>query len=401
MCAVLLGGPVAPRCARAAPKPGRFMGIIESVRRLFAIAWLLVACTGTRTATSASEPEPVHPGLQARALFEAVRAHGGFVPDAYVVWTPLWPTKEEPLLMLYDLRAPNAPLFGAPRLELVVRPEQGEPHVRPMAIENGVGLLKVRAGDVAPGRFTFRSGERVDDACGNPQAIGLAPAAPGWQRRASEHFVYQWLQDDPVGGRVDAVLERLEQKRRAILSAADLEDQPEQITFVHYRDRETGFVYQAHHGNNADWSRGLVFSAEDEDDAHELTHLLIARRVGRHVGFFDEGAAIWFGQGGRWWGKACDEYVRDLPPLRELLTPEQMYAQPWKVVGGTYYPAACSFTSYLVRRYGAPRLKLFFGSYDCETQHDAAKVSAAFEKVFGAPLDEVDREWRSTVSQQH
>jgi hypothetical protein len=362
-----------------------------------AIALFVAGCTGARGTGGPLEAEPIRPGLQARALFEAVRAHGGFTPDAYVVWTPLWPTKDDSLLVLYDLRAPNAPLAAATQLELVVRPEHGEPASFPMAIENGVALLKAKADSVAPGRFSFRAGARSDDACGNPQAIGLAPVTPAWQRRASEHFVYQWLPDDPVAPRVDQVLERLEQKRRAVLTAADLEDQPEQILFVHYKDRDTGFLYQAHHGNNADWSRGMVFSAEDEDDAHELTHLLLNRRVGKHVGFFDEGAAILFGQSGRWWGKSCDAYVKDVPPLRELLTPEQMYAQPWKVVGGTYYPAACSFTSYLVKRYGAPRLKLFLGSYDCETQHDAAKVEAAFEKVFGAPLDAVDREWRTAI----
>jgi hypothetical protein len=374
--------------------------IIVFVRLFAVIAVVLVGCTSARSANGASEPELVRPGLQARALFEAVRAHGGFTPDAYAVWTPLWPTKDDSLLVLYDLRA--GPLGGGSSLELVVRPEQGEPRVRQMSIENGVALLKVKAAEVAPGRFGFRSGAKVDDACGNPQAIGLVPLTPVWQRRASEHFIYQWLPDDPVGVRVDQVLERLEQKRRAVLLAADLEDQPEQITFVHYKDRDTGFVYQAHHGNNADWSRGLVFSAEDEDDAHELTHLLFDRRVGRHVGFFDEGAAIWFGQAGKWWGKPCDQYVSgDLPPLRSLLTPEQMYAQPWKVVGGSYYPAACSFTGYAVKKYGAPRLKLFLGSYDCESQHDSAKVEAAFEKAFGAPLADVDREWRAAVGQKH
>jgi hypothetical protein len=75
-----------------------------------------------------------------------------------------------------------------------------------------------------------------------------------------------------------------------------------------------------------------------------------------------------------------------------------MYSPPWAIVGDVYYPAGCSFVGYLVRRFGAERLRAFLGAYDCDSQHDADKVASAFRQSFGVALDDADAAWRKSLA---
>jgi hypothetical protein len=372
-----------------------------------AAAALLMACR--------SKPEPSKPRADraeeapsVRTELERLRTQGGFTPDAYVVWSPIWPKRRDEVVVMYDLTAKHAPLAGAEQLSWILRPEQGPAIERQARRDSGIAVVRVPASELVPGRFSFRAGDRVDDACGNPPGLPIVDLVPRWQSAESEHFVYKWLDGDPVGKRVREVLVRLERRRKAVIGEARLSNAPHTITFLHYPDRESGLLYQAHHGNNFDWSRNLVFSSEAEDDSHELTHLLFFREVGRHSGLFDEGVAIHVGQelavGSGWQDRPCDAWALDaladgtLPPLAKLLTPAEMYAPSWSVVGKVYYPAGCSFVRHLLERHGMPKLKQFLGSWDCEAQHDATRVAAAFERVFQVSLDDEDRAWRLALT---
>jgi hypothetical protein len=372
-----------------------------------AAALLSSGCRGKpEQAAGAAERPPEMPAL--RSEFERLRLAGGFTPDAYVVWGPIWPTRRAELVVIYDLAARHAPLAGAQQLVWILRPEQGLPIERAAERDGELAVVRVPASELSSGRFSFRSGDRLDDACGNPPGLPVVDLAPRWQSAESEHFVYKWLAEDPVAARVREVLVRLERRRKAVIGEARLTRAPDKITFLHYPDRESGLRYQAQHGNNFDWSRNLVFSAEAEDDSHELTHLLFFREVGRHMGLFDEGVAIHVGQelavGSGWQDRACDAWALDaiadgtLPPLSKLLTPAAMYSPPWSVVGKVHYPAGCSFVRHLLERHGMPKLKQFLGSYGCSTQHDAARVAAAFEQVFGRSIDAEDRAWRLALT---
>jgi hypothetical protein len=362
-----------------------------------------------------SKPEAAPPAARSaaeapaiRTELEQLRTQGGFTPDAYVVWGPIWPRRRDQVVVMYDLAAKQAPLAGAKQITWILRPEQQPPIERVAEIDGQVAVVRVPAAELWPGRFSFRAADRVDDACANPPGLPIVDLVPQWQSAESEHFVYKWLADDPVGGRVREVLVRLERRRKAVLGEARLAGPAGKITFLHYPDRESGWIHQAHRGNNFDWSRNLIFSAEAEDDAHELTHLIFFREVGRHTGLFDEGVAIHVGQelavGSGWQDRPCDAWALDalaegaLPPLSKLLTPEQLYAPPWSVVGKTYYPAGCSFVRHLLERHGMPKLKQFLGAYGCATQHDAARVAAAFEQTFETTLDREDRAWRLALT---
>jgi hypothetical protein len=376
-------------------------------RLLGVLALALAACRSTpeRTAPEkTAEPAPE----TSRALFERLRAQGGFTTDAHVVRSPIWPRKRDEVIVLYDLAAKGAPLAGAKALRFVLRPETGPAIERPMQRDGDIAIVRVPASELRPGRLRFIAGDRTDDNCGNPFGLPIVDLLPLWNTAESDHFVYKWMDGDPVGARVREVLVRLERRLKAVLGEARLTAPSDKITFLHYADRETGLAHQAQSGNNYDWSRNLVFSAEAEDDAHELTHLLFYRQVGRHVGLFDEGVAIHVGQeiatGSGWLEKKCDAWALDaladdrLPSLAGLLTPSEMYAQPWDVVGKVHYPAGCSFVGALLERHGIEKLKSFLSSYDCSSQHDAERVSAAFEKSFGVSLEAADRTWRRELT---
>src|SRR5260221_890577 len=129
-----------------------------------------------------------------RARFERLRREGGFTSDAYVVWSPPWPRREDRVVMLYDLLAERAPFHGPTELEWVIRPEGREPISRRGASlgTDGIVLFEEAATNLEPGRFVFRLGDRTDDNCGNPAALPIVDATPVWRSAESEHFVYRW-----------------------------------------------------------------------------------------------------------------------------------------------------------------------------------------------------------------
>jgi hypothetical protein len=372
------------------------------------VALSLAGCKRDAARSTSETPEPVVPEESRRELFERVRALGGFTPDAWAVWDPVWPKPRDEVRILYDLEAPGAPLRAATGLRWIHQPAEGEPIERAAEIQSGIALVRVPARELSPGRFRFQSGSRTDDNCGNPHGLGIVETTPVWRSAESDNFVYKWLDGDPVESRVRMVLVRLERRRKAILTETGIEAPAGKLTFLHYAGADSGLLHQAQRGNNYDWSRNLIFSSEAEDDAHELAHLLFFRNVGRHVGFFDEGVAIHFGQelavGSGWRDRPCDAWALDalaagkLPALSKLLTPEGMYAGDWSIVGDVHYPAGCSFVAYLVARFGVPKLIDFLRGFDCTTQHDAAHVTAVFERVFRTSFDDAELAWKKQLT---
>jgi hypothetical protein len=366
----------------------------------------LVACQ--RPVARVDEREP--PRLDAeRPLFEQLRGAGGFSRDAYVVWSPIWPTAGQEVTILYDTRAELAPLRGSEPIEWFLQPEKGDTIWRPtISGSSGIAALHEPVSGLQPGWFGFRRGERRDNDCDNPWKLAVVAEAPRWQEATSEHFRYRWLPGDPVAERVQAVLASLEAHLSRLVQGLGLEVPVERVVFLHYATRDIGFEYQAHHGNNADEFRHLVFSAERPDDSHELTHLLVNEQWGRHhAGLFDEGVAVHFGQevaeGTGWRGRPCDAWTResiergDLPPLTSIATTSAFYDRPADVVGDVFYPAGCSFVRDLVERYGASRLRTLLTTLTCGNQSDAAAVARLFQDAFGVSLAAADSAWRAKL----
>jgi hypothetical protein len=215
-----------------------------------------------------------------------------------VVWSPVWPRADDQVTVLYDTRGALARFKDAGELTWFLTSEGGHTEARRTAVgPGGVAVFEIKARALTPGWFAFGRGEARDNDCGNPWTLPIVPEAPRWQKSRSAHFEYRWLPGDPVEERVTEVLAALEAHLALVVERLGLELPAEPIVFLHYADREIGFTYQAHHGNNADEFRHLVFSEEAADDAHELTHLLIAEQLGRHhAGLFDEGVATHLGQ---------------------------------------------------------------------------------------------------------
>jgi hypothetical protein len=267
-----------------------------------------------------------------------------------------------------------------------------------------------RASALEPGWFAFGHGEGRDNDCGNPWKLPIVPESPRWQEATSAHFRYRWLPGDLVAQRMQAVLGALESHLDRIVRTLGIAMPTEPVVFLHYASRDIGFTYQAHHGNNADEFRNLVFSAETPDDAHELTHLLVNEQLGRHhQGLFDEGLATRLGQelaqGVGWQGRTCADWARagmahgDLPPLRSIVAASSFYSPPWTPKGGIlFYGAACSFVGYVIEQYGAARFRGLLKNITCENQDDGGAVAARFEAAFGVSLDSADNAWRAKVS---
>ncbi len=134
---------------------------------------------------------------------------------------------------------------------------------------------------------------------------------------------------------------------------------------------------------------------------HEMTHLLFSS-VGRHVGVLDEGVAIHFGQelvADGWRGKSCNYWAKKykneglLPELRKVFTPSSFYMHKWSVVGGIYYPTACSFTSYLIGKYGLEKFMKLFSMITVNNQDSIDEINKLFIKIFGKQIDEIETSW--------
>jgi hypothetical protein len=388
-------------------------GRVENARVLRGLlfwvgAALIGSCAGPPPAPAVSSPEAPS---GARAEFERLRVAGGFTRDAYVVWSPVWPTANDEVTVLYDARAPLARFHDASLLQWFLTPESGDGIARAVSAGgDGVGVVRARAADLAPGWFSFGAGKERDNNCGNPWKLPIVPKSPAWHEAKSAHFVYRWLDGDPVASKITDALARLEAHLAVIVDRLGLALPKEPVVYLHYATRDLGHTYQAHHGNNADEFRHLVFSAEDVDDAHELTHLLINEQLARHhTGLFDEGIATYFGQeltqGTGWQGRSCDSWARDgiatndLPSLASIAAASTFYSVPWNKTGGVlYYGAACSFARELLERHGAAKLRALLGSISCETQDDFLVVEDRFRNAFGVSLQEADLAWRKRLA---
>jgi hypothetical protein len=371
---------------------------------------LLLACTPASSAPVNAQPPAPQAVDDDRALFERRRVEGGFARNAYVVWSPVWPTSSDEVTVLYDTTASLARFHGGAPLTWFLTPESGDALTRTLAVgAGGVARLTERASALRPGWFVFGRGELRDNDCGNPWKLPVVPEPPRWREATSAHFRYRWLPGDPVEGRIREVLEALEAHLAGVVEAVGLALPSEPVVFLHYATRELGFAYQAHHGNNADELRHLVFSAEAPDDAHELTHLLVAEQLGRHhQGLFDEGLATHLGQerfGHGWQGRPCDDWARegiehrDLPPLASIATSSAFYAVPWTRTGGVlFYGAACSFVADLLARHGPGKVRSLLQGLTCETQDDAHAVAARFEADFGVSLEAADAAWHTKIT---
>ena len=132
-------------------------------------------------------------------------------------------------------------------------------------------------------------------------------------------------------------------------------------------------------------TQGTVHSVEACHD-HELVHLL-AGRMGDPGSFFQEGLAVALGNKGRWQGRSVDVVAR-----RVKAPAARLIAGFDRLDPNTAYAVAGSFVGHLVRAHGARTVAEFFRA--CRRGTD---VPAAFARVFGRTLDEVDQEWREAL----
>lgn len=135
-------------------------------------------------------------------------------------------------------------------------------------------------------------------------------------------------------------------------------------------------------------------------DSHESIHIYTSF-IGRPSDFFNEGVAVAFGVDpitGRMWPMWHSRHVHDvaadllrsgrLVPLRECLTTERFR----RLDSNDSYPQAGSFVFRLVEVHGLGAVVEFIrdgaGQFESEDV-----IRQRFDRVFGVPIDEFEREW--------
>ena len=384
--------------------------ILSSARK-GTVATTLVVMVGL--ALSCSEPlhqqpqsELPSPSTTGRALFEAARDQGGFVENAYFVWSPIWPSADDEVRIFYDTRAQYAvcDTESAEAAFVILHPEEGEPIRVPMRSAPDGILQALLSGDqLRPGWFGFRQGDLWDNNCSNPWKLSVVSSAPEWRERSSAHFTYRWLPGDPVEQEIEGTLASLESRLGRIVAATGLDAPERPVLFLHLPIETLGTNTKLTGGTTT------TGAATSSSPRVPLTTRMSSptssffTQVGRHVGLLDEGVAIHFGQNVAadegWRGRDCDEWAREardagrLPALAQILRPPDFYGHSWEIVGDVHYPVGCSFVRYLVERFGRAPLLELMRSYDCARQNDVDRFVSAFSVVYGVSLSEVETDW--------
>ncbi|MCL4868520.1 MAG: hypothetical protein KJ063_06120 [Anaerolineae bacterium] len=133
---------------------------------------------------------------------------------------------------------------------------------------------------------------------------------------------------------------------------------------------------------------------------HEAIHLLDQQFAPNRLTFWAEGIAVW-GTGGHYKPENLDRRAAALlqttyyVPLAELIN--NFYPAQHEVS----YLQAASFFGYLVRQYGWPQVKTFYGSMDTRgALNQAEAVSLHLQTHFGKTLPQLEEEWLAYLSRQ-
>lgn len=240
--------------------------------------------------------------------------------------------------------------------------------------------------------------------CAGPGPLGPPPDAPLERTLVSEHFVFHFAAGDTV--RPDEA--RLNDRAYEIIRDALQTDFSRQIQFHKFFDADHIERLTGRRTGGGFVLGGEIFLTRAVDP-HEIVHVIAIEELGRPSDFFDEGLAVNFGglrlvdgqvtlfpsalrnfdvdqevlsvfAGGRFSGS-----------IRQLLASASFQTLPFEVA----YPIAGSFVKFLLRTRGLGPLKAFFaGSSRSDPLPD---IEARLDAAFGAPLDALEAEWRSSL----
>jgi hypothetical protein len=139
----------------------------------------------------------------------------------------------------------------------------------------------------------------------------------------------------------------------------------------------------------------VVLIADDTDvirtARHEIAHLFAFRWNSEVPVLLNEGLATWLEAGPNRvsFEELTKAFLRQHNvSLASLLSTRKFHSEPNRFF---HYQAACSFTAFLIRRFGWEKYRKFFRCAE------KTSFTRKFHKVFGTRLDEAEEKWRRAL----
>jgi hypothetical protein len=241
-------------------------------------------------------------------------------------------------------------------------------------------------------------------ACAGGGPLGPAPDAPLDHRLLSVHFDYRFAAGDTIRPDEVAINDRAYEIIRDALET----DFSRRIEFDKFFSAEHIAQLTGVRTSGGFVLGGRIFLTRALDP-HEIVHVIAQEELGRPSDFFDEGIAVNFGGLRVVDGEVTlfpsalrnfdvDDEARSVlaggrfsGSIRQILASGSFDSLPFEVT----YPLAGSFVKFLLRTRGVPALKTFFSASHAADALPA--IESALEEAFGAPVDALEAEWRSSA----
>lgn len=214
------------------------------------------------------------------------------------------------------------------------------------------------------------------------------PKPVAWETATTKNFLFHWLPGHPMP---DGSREAQQQIFDYMAGKLGLESDVV-VNYYFYPDTATiqnmlsvrGYQYVS-------WD-DYEFHSINANDNHEVVHFM-TDAIGRPPRAIAEGTVYWIQD--EFEGYPLPEVLKLLvkagavPPLNVLFDYNQLVSADAKIT----MPISAAFVKFIVERWGTEKLMEFYRAINGVNTYDG--VAAGFEKVYGLPLPDADRAWRT------
>lgn len=257
--------------------------------------------------------------------------------------------------------------------------EPGTHDWTPLAVE---GIAPEGARKLQYGVFLSMSGDAWFDRFELTREKGLPVPYSDWVTLAGKGVTLRHAPDHPRAKEMKAMLAALEDSKRTTCRALDVEFK-DVITVFLYADNAQGRLLTGADLDFADPKNRRVHQQWDSYIGHEMVHVIAhnALQYGQ-TGILGEGIAVWLNGQRKNHHTAARELLEkgELPSVADLVDKFREARNS--------YPAAGSFTGFLIETYG---LDVFKQIYPLEDP------SAELKELKGKSFEELEPEWHSLL----
>ncbi len=247
------------------------------------------------------------------------------------------------------------------------------------------GIAPEGAKKVRLGLFLSMSGEAWFDDVELHRQEGLPPPYSDWPTFEAEGIVLRCAKDHPHAAQMKAYANQLKQVKAEICRRLELAF-PEEITVFLYKDLDEGRLLTGGALDFADPAQRRVHQRWESFIGHEMVHVIAHTKLqNAGTGLLGEGLAVWLnGQPEQAHHRRAAELLAEgkLPSVADLV---QRFRE--QELG---YPAAGSFTGFLIQAHG---LEVFKQLYPLEDP------SARLVELAGASFQDLEPLWHDHLKE--